>query len=40
VNPSRVPVTAGETEPKAKEDICDWQVLREQIKSDLVMAHK
>jgi len=33
-------MAAGGSEPKAKEDIRDWHELREQIKSDLGMAHK
>jgi hypothetical protein len=27
-------------EPNAKEDICRWRELRDQIKADLEMAHK
>lgn len=33
-------MAAGGSEPKAKEDIRNWHELREQIKSDLVAAHK
>ena len=33
-------MAAGGSEPKAKHDIHDWHELREQIKSDLAMAHK
>jgi hypothetical protein len=33
-------MAAGGSEPKAKEDIRDWNELRDQIKSDLTMAHK
>ncbi len=30
----------GGAEPKAKEEICNWKELQEQIKLDLAMAHK
>ena len=31
---------AGGSEPKAKEDICSWEELQEQLKSDLLEGYK